>query len=96
MKKLTASNSSFTSPYILQLLGEYVIAIIGLIYKNRENLNKENLVYHTSRNPEHYEKIRHYAYNYWDCYYRRTYPKFKRGTIPKGDCDLDHPRIKMV
>ena len=96
LKEFITSNSSFTAPYILQLLGEYVIEIIEVIYESRGEINKANLVAYISENPNHYEKTRQRVYSYWDCYYRRAYPKYKRGVAPKGESYLDYPGIKTV
>jgi hypothetical protein len=96
LKEFIASNNSYTAPYILQLLGEYVVEIIEVIYQNREGINTENLVSYIAENPDHYEKTRQRVYSYWDCFYRRVYPKYKRGIKPKGECYLDYPGIKMV
>ncbi len=96
LKKFVASNNAFTAPYIVQLLGEYVIEIIEVIYKHREMINKDNLVAYISENPGHYEKTKQRVYSYWDCYYRRAYPKYKRGVTPRGESYLDYPGIKMV
>lgn len=96
LKEFVTSNNSFTVPYILQLLGEYVIEIIEVIYQNREKLNKANLVAYISENPDHYEKTRQRVYSYWDCYYRRAYPKYRRDVAPRGESYFDYPGIKMV
>jgi len=96
LREFITSNNSFTAPYILKLLGEYVIEIIEVIYQNRENLNKENLLSYISENPEQYERIRQQVYSYWDCFYRSAYPKYKRGLNPGGQCQQDYPGIKMI
>ena len=96
LKNIIRSNNKFTAPYILQLLGEYVVEIIEVIYQNREQINHNNLVAYILENPKHYELTRQRVYSYWDCYYRSSYPKYKRGVIPKGKSYLDYPGIKMV
>ena len=96
LEKIIYSKSKFAMPYILQLLGEYVIEIIEVIYQNRDKIDQENLVAYILENPDHYELTRQRVYSYWDCYYRRAYPKYKRGVAPKGASYLDYPGIKMV
>ncbi|MBL4900907.1 MAG: hypothetical protein JKX76_14955 [Colwellia sp.] len=96
LREFVTSDNPFTVPYILQLLGEYVVEIIDVIYKNREKINKTNLVAYISENPDHYEKTRQRVYSYWACYYRSAYPKYKRGIAPIGDSYLDYPGIKMI
>jgi hypothetical protein len=96
LKEFILSSNLYTAPYILQLLGEYVIEIIDVIYQNREGLDKHNLITYILENPEHYERTKQRVYSYWDCYYRRVYPKYKRGVKPKGQTYLDYPGIKMI
>ena len=96
LKEFITSDSYFTAPYILQLLGEYVIEIIEVIYNNRSNINHNNLVTYILENPVHYEKTKQRVYSYWAVYYRSVYPKYKRGVKPQGECQLDYPGIKMV
>ncbi len=64
LKEFVTSNNSFTAPYILQLLGEYVIEIIEVIHQNRDKINKANLAAYISENPNHYEKTRQSVYSY--------------------------------
>jgi hypothetical protein len=96
LKEFIASDNYFTAPYILQLLGEYVIEIIEIIYINRSKINHDNLVTYILENPVHYEKTKQRVYSYWDAYYRRAFPKYKRDVKPKGECQQDYPGIKMV
>jgi len=96
LKKFVTSSNLFTAPYILQLLGEYVIEIIDVIYLNRENIDHDNLVAYILENPDHYERTKQRVYSYWNCYYRKAYPKYKRGIKAKSETYLDHPGIKMV
>ncbi len=96
LKELFASKNLFVIPYILQLLGEYVIEIIEVIYQHREEINHDNLIIYILENPEHYEKTKQRVYSYWDCYYRMAYPKYKRGVKPKGETYLDYPGIRMI
>jgi len=96
LKKFIESDNYFTAPYILQLLGEYVIEIIEVIYNNRSNINHDNLVAYILENPTHYDRTRQRVYSYWDAYYRWVYPKYKRGVKQQGECQLDYPGIKMI
>lgn len=96
LKEFIASNNLFTIPYIIQLLGEYVIEILVVIYQNREMINKDNLIAYIMENPEHFEKTRQRVYSYWNCYYRRAYPKYRKGISPRGQHHLDYPAVKML
>ncbi len=96
LKKIIESDNLFASPFILQLLGEYVIEIIEVLYQNREQINIENLITFIRENPAQYEITRQRVYSYWDCFYRGDYPKYKSHVKPKGKTYLDYPGIKMV
>ncbi len=96
LRKIIHSQNKFTAPYILQLLGEYVIEIIEVIYDNQDELNHINMIEYIRENPQHYEITKQRVYSYWNSYYRRTYPKYKKDVPPKGASHLDYPGIKMV
>ena len=96
LEKILNSNNYFVMPFIMQLLGEYVIEIIEVIYQNREGINKENLVKYIAENPKHYHVTRQRVYSYWNCNYRKFYPKYGRGVRYRGKCHLDYPGIKML
>jgi len=96
LKGIIQSNNLFVIPYIVQLLGEYVIEIIEFIYENREQINSSNLIAYINENPRHYEVTRQRVYSYWDCFYRGEYPKYKPRVKFKGKDYRDYPGIKMV
>lgn len=61
-------------PYVLQLLGEYVIEILDVIEENLPKLNTDLYRAFLVSNRVFYEKTRQRMISYWDCYYRRRYP----------------------
>ena len=96
LKEIINSNNSFVIPYVIQLLGEYVIEIIDVIYQNRNKINQNNFVSYIKENPKHYEITKQRVYSYWNCNYRKFYPKYGRGVKYRGKCHLDYPGIKMI
>jgi len=66
--------NDFTSPFIIQLIGEYVIEILNLIYANISMLNSNNIRSFILNNDKYYKTIKSRVISYWDCYYRSEYP----------------------
>ena len=89
-------NEKFVIPFIVQLLGEYVIEIIESIYQAKDNIDKSHLQSFIEENPEHYYRIHQRVYSYWDCFYRHAYPKYRKHVKPSGDTVLDYPAIKFL
>ena len=96
LKEMIGSKEDFVAPFVLQLLGEYIIEIIEYIYQNKEFLNKPAFKKFIAENPAFYNLIWQRIYSYWDCYCRMIYPKYKRHVEPKGLSMNDHPGIKMI
>ncbi|MFZ7133324.1 MAG: hypothetical protein ACOWWR_13310 [Eubacteriales bacterium] len=64
-------------PYIIQLLGEYVIEIIYVIEQNLKCLNKEPFSKFKKENPEFIRLTREHITSYWNVYRRREINKLK-------------------
>jgi hypothetical protein len=63
----------WVAPYILQLIGEYVVEILNDIYKNLDSINIDFLKHIMSLNPNFWNKTKSRVISYWDCYYRQDY-----------------------
>jgi hypothetical protein len=70
LHKLLLSDNYWVTPFIVQLLGEYVIEILNNIWKNTDKLNLNNLNKFISENEEYWFKTKQRIASYWDCYYR--------------------------
>jgi hypothetical protein len=66
----------WVSPYILQLVSEYVVEIIESIQINISSFPKDGFAEFLENNGEYSEVLRQRIISYWNCYYRHTYPKF--------------------
>lgn len=62
-------------PYVISLVGEYVVEILDIIHQNMEDLDKTKYREFLKSNPEFYQKTKQRVFSYWDCYYRGKYPK---------------------
>jgi hypothetical protein len=86
----------FVVPFVVQLLGEYVIEIIDYIYQARDVLEKSHLREFIDENPMYYLRTQSRVYSYWDCYYRLEYPKYRKNSKPIGKTVSDYPGIKFL
>ena len=67
-------NEPWIVPYIIQLIGEYVIEILDVIWSNFENFEINLYRDFINNNPIYFSKIKQKMISYWDCYYRYKYP----------------------
>ncbi len=96
LRQILTTQEAFIIPFIIQLLGEYVVEIIELIYKNRNYLNKPVVNNFIKENPKYYHRTYQRVYSYWDCFYRQDYPKYKKHIKPNGKTVMDYPGVKML
>jgi hypothetical protein len=72
-----ANRNVWIIPYIIKLVGEYVIEILQVIKENLDLIEIEKIKVFFSENPRFYNTIESRVASYWDCYYRRRYPKLQ-------------------
>ncbi len=75
LRQIVALERAWAVPFIVQLVGEYVIEIVELIATAVPRMNPEHLSEFAAANPEFMETTRRRATSYWDCYHRS---RFKR------------------
>ena len=64
------SRNTWVPPFVIQLLGEYVIEIIRVIHDNLEQLDTSPYIQFLQSNPDFLALTEKRVYSYWDCYYR--------------------------
>jgi|WetSurMetagenome_2_1015567.scaffolds.fasta_scaffold476008_1 hypothetical protein len=74
--RLILSKELWVVPYILQLIGEYVIEIIQMIEANMDFISKEHFFIFATENPEIVNLTRRRVIDYWNCYFRWQFPHF--------------------
>ena len=79
IQNIIASSNNWTLPYIVRVIGEYVIEILNDINNNFETINKSNLISFVQQNPKLYNQTRSRISSYWDCYFRRQFPEMLKG-----------------
>ena len=70
LKRIIQINQAWVVPYVMQLVGEYVIEILNVIYENMSLLNLEMYKEFIQKNPEFYELTQARVTSYWNEYYR--------------------------
>lgn len=91
LKLIIDSKHYWVQPFIIQLIGEYVIEIIQHIQNNFSDLNKMNLTKFINENPEFWDLTKNRIISYWDCYYRKKF----NGQIT-GFNRQEYPGFKLV
>lgn len=61
------------APYVLQLIGEYIIEILFDIYDNLNSSNIDFLKQIINLNSDYWNKTKSRIISYWDCYYRNRF-----------------------
>ena len=73
LKSILMSNNYLATPFIAQLLGEYVIEILNVIKNNLSNGLLDNLIRLKADNKLYFYKTEQRIQSYWDCYYRSKF-----------------------
>ncbi|KQV53026.1 hypothetical protein ASC95_09655 [Pelomonas sp. Root1217] len=80
LRRLISTDFPWAAPFLVQLLGEYVIEIVEVIAEAVRQATIQNLSDFARANPKFMAITRQRATSYWDCYFRRgfrslqTYP----------------------
>lgn len=74
LRQLIGNDRPWVVPFVVQLLGEYVIEIVEAIAAAVSDADPEPLSAFARENPDFMATTRRRATSYWDCYYRRRFP----------------------
>ncbi|MCE4554910.1 hypothetical protein [Pelomonas cellulosilytica] len=77
LRRFIATDRPWTAPFLVQLLGEYVIEIVELIASTTPQATVQNLADFARENPKFMALTRQRATSYWDCYFRRHFPSLQ-------------------
>ena len=81
LARIVCRNHDWIPPFVIQLVGEYVIEIIHVIWKNSSNLDAQLYGKFLKDNPALLAITKQRVISYWDCYHRRQrredYPGFQ-------------------
>lgn len=70
LENIICANHEWVPPFIVQLVGEYVIEILHLVRRNLEHLDPQLYREFLRRNPNFFALTKQRVVSYWDCYYR--------------------------
>ena len=73
--RVISSNRSWVPPFVIKLLGEYVVEILRIIEANLQKLDKPVYGQFLHANPDFLALTEQRVISYWDCYYRFPGPK---------------------
>jgi hypothetical protein len=71
LKKILSCNHTWTPPFVVSLVGEYVIEIIDTIRNNANELNPQAYGRFLTDNPTFFALTKQRVTSYWNCYHRR-------------------------
>jgi hypothetical protein len=77
LRQIIAIDQPWAAPFVIQLLGEYVIEIVEVIAAAIPAMDAGRFSEFVLENPEFMATTRRRATSYWDCYYRRHFPKLQ-------------------
>jgi len=72
LRNILAVDSYVATPFITQLLGEYVVEILNVIKSQLTPNLIDNLIKLKLDNPRFFRKTEQRVQSYWNCYYKRT------------------------
>ena len=70
LREVISSPCAWVPPYVIQLVGEYVIEIVNVVLENRGYLRQKTYARFVSENPAFMTLTRQRAISYWNCYFK--------------------------
>jgi len=77
LRTIISSSEEWVPPFVVQLIGEYVVEIQGVIESNVAYLGQPSYVRFVAENPTFIQLTRQRMISYWDCYFRRQTPNLQ-------------------
>jgi hypothetical protein len=83
LKEIIGVQQVWVPPFVVLLMGEYVIEIVERIADSMESLDQTLYSNFVRENRNLIQILRQRAASYWDCYYRHSYPSLNSypGTV---------------
>jgi hypothetical protein len=70
LQRIIRSGNQWVPPFVVQLLGEYAIEIIGVIHEHLNSLDRPLYREFLQSNPEFFTQTAQHVESYWDRYHR--------------------------
>jgi len=77
LRYVISSTAHWVPPFVVQLLGEYVLEVHRVIVSNVNHLDQPSYVRFVAENPTFMQLTRQRVVSYWDCYFRSAAPKLQ-------------------
>jgi hypothetical protein len=74
LARIIRSKNAWVPPFVIQLVGEYVIEILRVVHANLQNLDGAAYRTFLRANPAFFATTQRRVISYWNCYYR-NYPR---------------------
>jgi hypothetical protein len=75
LTRVLSVEAAWVVPFVVQLVGEYVVSILQIIERAMPTLREALYVEYVSKNRSLFETVGRRAVSYWDVYHRGQYPK---------------------
>ncbi len=72
VEKIIGEPHIWVAPYVLQLLGEYVLEIMNVLARRIDELKEDHYQKFIQENPDFCVMTCRQIVSYWDCYFRRS------------------------
>ena len=73
IRELIKFDYPWVVPFVIQLLGEYVIQIVSFVFEALPSLNSAAFGAFVHENPKFLATTKRRAISYWNCYFRHQY-----------------------
>ena len=93
LEKLIGLNEYWITPFVFQLLGEYVIEILDVIDRQTNDELIENFKHFVIDNPKYSVQTESRMISYWNEFYRKANPKLNRYV---GRIIMDKIKLKII
>ncbi|MCB9106567.1 MAG: hypothetical protein H6633_20325 [Anaerolineales bacterium] len=78
LREIVTSEYVWVVPYVVKLIGEYVIEILQVIKDNLVRMNLAMYGEFLTKNQKFYQLTKQRVASYWNCYYRWQHPNKER------------------
>jgi hypothetical protein len=85
VRGLVSRTEPWVAPFVVQLLGEYILEIVETIDEASDGLKTDHFRAFVRQNPAFIQLTLQRATSYWNCYYRRSFPKLE-----------DYPVVRLL
>lgn len=75
VRRIVTADNYLATPFVAQLLGEYVVEILQVVKDNLSLTQLDNLIKLKKDNPKFFKMTEKRVQSYWDCYYKWTTKK---------------------